>query len=196
MSEFNWPGLVVFSAVLLATPGPAVISLFHSGINYGFKNSLPYFFGIFVGFVFNLAVSALGAGAILEFDGVYAALKAVMLGYVFYLAYKIATSAPLDDGGDSKPLHFLQGVLLNILNPKTYIAALSAISQFSLAGHYAQSVFWIVVVNASIVFLFNGLWCFSGRHLQRFFAHPKWYKSVNLLLAILLVLSVTLTDVR
>ncbi|MDD9799618.1 MAG: hypothetical protein OXU29_04040 [Gammaproteobacteria bacterium] len=33
MSDFNWLGLIIFSIILLATPGPAVISLFYSGIN-------------------------------------------------------------------------------------------------------------------------------------------------------------------
>jgi len=196
MSEFNWFGLAVFSAVLLATPGPAVISLLYSGVNYGFRKSLPYLFGIITGFVFNLVVSALGAGALLEFDGVYTALKFVMLGYIFYLAYKIATSAPLGDGGEAKPLHFFQGVLLNMLNPKAYTAALSAISQFSLVDHYAQSAFWIVIVNAAIVFVVDVSWCFSGQYLKRLFAHPKWHKWVNVSLASLMVLSVVWTYLR
>lgn len=190
MSDFNWLGLAVFSVVLLATPGPATISLLYSGINYGFKKSLPYLFGVTAGFVFNLAVSALGAGALLEFDAVYTTLKLVMLGYILYLAYNIATSAPLDGGGEARPLHFLQGVLLSMLNPKAYTAALSAISQFSLVDRYAQSAFWIVAVNVFIVLFANASWCFSGQYLKRLFAHPKWHKRANVSLAVLLVLSV------
>lgn len=196
MSDFNWLGLAVFSAVLLATPGPATISLLYSGINYGFKKSLPYLFGITAGFVFNLAVSALGAGALLEFDAVYTALKFVMLGYILYLAYKIATSAPLGGGGEAKPLHFFQGVLLNLLNPKAYTAALSAISQFSLVDQYARSAFWIITINMFVVLFANASWCFSGQYLKRLFAHPKWHRWANVSLAVLLVLSVALTYLR
>jgi len=196
MHEFNWLGLMVFSTVLLATPGPAAVSLLYSGINYGFKKSLPYLFGIITGFIFTLAVSALGAGALLEFAALYTALKFVMLGYIFYLAYKIATSAPLDGDGEAKPLHFFQGVLFNMLNPKAYTAALSAISQFSLVDHYPQSAFRIVVVNACIVFVVDVWWCFSGQYLRRLFAHPKWHQWVNVSLAILLVMSVALTYLR
>lgn len=193
MHEFNWLGLIIFSAILLGTPGPAVISLFYSGINYGLKKSLPYFFGVLVGFIFNLAICAFGAGVILKFATVYSALKIVMLGYIFYLAYRIAISAPLDATGEAKPLYFMQGVLLNLLNPKAYVAAMSAISQFSLASNYIQSAFLVVAVNSALVFVFNGLWCFSGRYVRRFFSHPKWYRAINVLLAVLLVLSVTIT---
>ena len=192
MHEFNWIGLIVFSTVLLGTPGPAVISLFYSGINYGLKNSLPYFFGVLVGFMFNLVICAFGVGVILEFETVYSALKIAMLGYICYLAYRIATSAPLDAVGETKPLHFMQGILLNLLNPKAYVAAMSAISQFSLASNYIQSAFLVVVVNSILALVFHGLWCFSGQYVRRLFAHPKWYRTINVLLAVLLVLSVTI----
>lgn len=193
MQEFNWLGLIVFSAILLGTPGPAVISLFYSGINYGLKKSLPYFFGTLIGFMFNLVICAFGAGVILEFATVYSVLKIAMLGYISYLAYRIATSAPLDATGEAKPLYFMQGVLLNLLNPKAYVAAMSAISQFSLVSNYIQSAFWIVVINFTLVFVFQGLWCFSGQYIGRLFSHPKWYRAINVLLAVLLVLSVTIT---
>ena len=192
MSELNWVGLIVFSIILLATPGPAVISLLYSGINYGFKKSLPYFCGIAVGFVFNLAISAFGVGAVLQFTTAYTILKIAMLGYIFYLAYKIATSTPLGAADENRRLRFGHGVLLNLLNPKAYVAAMSAMSQFSLPAHYAQSVALIVAVNLTVVIIFQGLWCYSGQYVRRLFDHPKWYKPINVSLAVLLVLSVVL----
>ncbi|MDD9799617.1 MAG: hypothetical protein OXU29_04035 [Gammaproteobacteria bacterium] len=49
------------------------------------------------------------------------------------------------------------------------------------------------MINLAIAFVFQGLWCFSGQHVRRLFAHPKWY---NFLLASLLVLSVAWTYLR
>lgn len=196
MHEFNLIGLVVFSIILLATPGPAVISLFYSGINYGFKKSLPYFAGILTGFAFNLVICALGTGVLLEFTAVYTTLKFVMLGYIFYLAYKIATSTPLDTTGDIKPMYFLQGVLLNMLNPKAYIAAMSAISQFALTSDYIWSAIWVIVVNLMVAFIFQGLWCYAGQYVRQLLEHPKWYKRINVLLAVLLIASVVMTYLK
>ncbi len=190
MYDFNWLGLSVFAFVLLATPGPAVISLFYSGINYGFVKSLPYFFGVLLGFVFNLALCAFGAGVILEFSTAYTGLKILMLGYILYLAYKIATSAPLDADGEVQPLHFWQGVLLNVLNPKAYIAAMSSISQFSLVSNYWESTLWIVAINFMMAFVFQGMWCYCGQFVQLLFSHPKWFRRINIALAALLVMSV------
>ena len=196
MHEFNLLGLIVFSIILLATPGPAVISLFYSGINYGFIKSLPYFFGLLTGFIFNLTVCAFGAGVLLEFSTVYTTLKLVMLGYIFYLAYQIATSTPLDAAGEVKPMRFMQGVLLNLLNPKAYVAAMSAISQFALPSNYLWTAALIVAVNFMVAFVFQGLWCYAGQSMRRLFEHPKWYKRINILLAILLIASVVMTYLR
>ena len=196
MPEFNWLGLIVFSSILLGTPGPAVISLLYSGINYGFKRSLPYFFGIIAGFLFNLLISALGAGVLLNYAVVYNALKYAMLAYIFYLAYKIATSTPLNKKEALKPLNFSQGVLLNLLNPKAYVASLSAISQFSVVDYYVYSAFWVVAINLVIVVLVNSAWCLAGQTIRHLFAHPKWYRPVNYFLGVMLVLSVVLTYAR
>ncbi len=125
---------LIFSSVLLGIPGPAVIALFHSGINFGFKKTLPFFFGIISGFLFNLSISFLGITVFIEYETVFGIFKIVMLGYIFYLAYKIATSKPLEDKINVQPMSFYQGLFFNLLNPKAYIAALSVISQFSLVA--------------------------------------------------------------
>ena len=69
--ELNWFELIAFTSVLLGTPGPATISLLYSGINYGFKKSLPYFLGIIIGFFCNLLIAAFGISAILEYQLIY-----------------------------------------------------------------------------------------------------------------------------
>lgn len=194
MAEFNWISLIFFSIILLATPGPAVISLLYSGINYGFMKSLPFFFGILLGFAFNLLISAFSAGALLDFTLVYDTLKYAMLAYILYLSYKIATSTPLDADGDTKPLNFYQGVLLNLLNPKAYVASLSAISQFSIVDEYVYSTAFVIIINIAVAFVFQGAWCFAGQYLKNLFSHPKWYRPLNILLAVMLTLSVILAN--
>ncbi len=190
MSELNVIGLIAFSAVLMGTPGPAVISLLYSGINYGFKRSLPFLFGITLGFFGNLVLSALGVGVVLANEAIFTVLKFALLGYIFYLAYKIATSPPLGENDASTPLSFYQGVLLNLLNPKAYVACISAISQFSVAENYWPSVRWIVLINLTLAFILQGSWCYVGGFLKRLFSHPKWSGWANRALAVVLVLSV------
>ena len=151
--ELNWFELIAFTSVLLGTPGPATISLLYSGINYGFKKSLPYFLGIIIGFFCNLLIAAFGISAILEYQLIYNILKYTLLLYILYLAYKIATSTPFVENTESKPLLFSQGLLLNLLNPKAYIAVVSILSQFSVVNEYWYSVFYIIIINLSFVLI-------------------------------------------
>ncbi len=194
--ELNWFELIAFTSVLLGTPGPATISLLYSGINYGFKKSLPYFLGIIIGFFCNLLIAAFGISAILEYQLIYNILKYTVLLYILYLAYKIATSTPFVENTESKPLLFSQGLLLNLLNPKAYIAVVSILSQFSVVNEYWYSVFYIIIINLSIALLSHGLWCFAGQSIAKIFRHPKWYRVINYSLAIVLILSILLVYMR
>lgn len=57
-------------------------------------------------------------------------------GVFFYLAYKIATAKPLGEKTNVQPISFYQGLVLNLLNPKAYIVALSVFYQFSIVADY------------------------------------------------------------
>ncbi len=191
MVEFAWLNFIVFTIVIVGTPGPATISVLHSGINYGFKKSFPYLVGVVMGFSWNLSMAAFGV-TILEHQILYRVLQYTMLAYIFSIAYKIATSAPLEQGSQSKPLNFFQGLLLNSLNPKAYIAAFLGISQFSIPSSYWASALVIVGGNLIIALSVQNCWALLGQYIAKLFAHPTWYKPVNYLLAISLVLSVIL----
>ena len=190
MQEFNFIGLIIFTVIILITPGPAVISTLYSGINYGYKKSFPYILGMVSGYCINLSLGVLGLGLIVKNAQLYIGFKYLMFAYIFYLAYKIAFSSALKEGHTSKPLGFFKGVLLNVLNPKAYVAALSSISQFSLANAYSETVAYIVVVNLIVAFTSQNLWCLLGQGIKKFFTHPRWYKYINILLALLLISSV------
>ena len=51
---------MVLILAFYATPGPATISLVASGASYGFKNSVPYVWGLIFGISGTLTASALG----------------------------------------------------------------------------------------------------------------------------------------
>ncbi len=192
MQEFSWLSFIVFTIVMLGVPGPSVIAVLYSGINYGFRRSFPYILGVISGYSWNLLIAACGVGAILEHKILYRVLQYAMFAYIFSIAYKIATSAPLEQGTKSKPLNFFQGLLINPLNPKAYIAALLAISQFSMPNSYWSSALVIVGGNLIIALSVQSCWALLGQYIAKLFAHPTWYKPVNYLLAISLILSVVL----
>jgi threonine/homoserine/homoserine lactone efflux protein len=104
----------LFALVTSITPGPNNIMLLASGVNFGFRSSVPHMLGISSGFF--LMVVAVGFGlaeVFTQLPWVYGILKWVGAIYLLYLAWCIAMSGPLDDknstGRLAKPMNF--GVL-------------------------------------------------------------------------------------
>ena len=58
--------LVIFAIVMSVTPGPNNVMLLASGVNYGFRRSIPHMFGITIGFSFMIVVVGLGLGQVFE----------------------------------------------------------------------------------------------------------------------------------
>ena len=52
--------LTVFAAVSSGTPGPNNVMILASGVNFGFRRSLPHLFGITLGFCFMIFCVGLG----------------------------------------------------------------------------------------------------------------------------------------
>jgi threonine/homoserine/homoserine lactone efflux protein len=98
---------IAFAAATLFTPGPNNIMLMASGLNYGFRRTLPHVAGVTIGFSFLVAVIGLGLGAVFAaYPVLHTILKYAGAAYLIYLAIVIAMSGPADtDGaGERKPM--------------------------------------------------------------------------------------------
>ena len=186
-------GAFAFAMVLYGTPGPAIISLTASGATYGFRRSVPYLLGLIMGTLVTVAVAAFGLGYLItEFPVVYLTLRYVSLVYIFYLAYRIARGG-MAASEDPKPWHFGHGILLSLVNPKAYVAAIAMITQFATTGEgYTQSVMILTVVVAMVLLIVDTAWLYAGQWMKTLFASPGAARALNWTLAIALVASVLL----
>lgn len=125
------------SLALLVIPGPAVMYIIARGVHQGRSAALVSTLGIEVGTLIQLLVATAGLSAIVSSsDLAFMALKYAGAGYLIWLA----TSALLDSAGQMpdgkrppdalRPI-FLQGILVEVLNPKTAIFFLAFLPQFA-----------------------------------------------------------------
>ena len=63
MSQHLALAFVAFAAAALFSPGPNNIMLMASGLNHGFRRTLPHVAGVTLGFAFLVAVIGIGLGA-------------------------------------------------------------------------------------------------------------------------------------
>ena len=101
--------LLLFAFTTSITPGPNNMMLFASGVNFGFRRTIPHMLGIGVGFLSLLLGVGLGLGALLHtVPLLYTALKFAGGAYLVWIAWKIGTSRSLTESeGSAQPMSFM-----------------------------------------------------------------------------------------
>lgn len=180
--------LALFAFVSTFTPGPNNLMLMTSGANVGFIKTIPHMLGITLGFP--LMVLLVGFGLVGVFDSfpiIHQVLKFASLAYLFWLAYRIATSKSPDTRAEQyQPMSFIGAAAFQWINPKGWSMALTAVSVYnpsnSLMGLAAIAVIYALSNVPSASF-----WTVAGQQLQRFLTSPKRVSLFNWSMAILLI---------
>jgi len=122
--------------VLLVTPGPAVIYIVARSIDQGRLAGIVSVLGIGVGTLFHVAAAALGVSAILVSSALaFNIVKYLGAAYLIYLGLQkffgsdaIARPEALEP--QKLTQIFYQGVVVNLLNPKTALFFFAFLPQF------------------------------------------------------------------
>jgi threonine/homoserine/homoserine lactone efflux protein len=187
--------VMAFAMVTSITPGPNNMMLLASGVNHGFRATLPHIAGISIGLLVLLLAAGLGLGALLQqWPQLYLALKAVGVAYMVWLAWKLweaEAPGPVQTQRSAAGLMgFWGAAAFQWVNPKAWMIAIGAVAGFTApdAGFGATLVLGLVcaAVNAPCV----GLWAFAGAKLSRLLAEPARRRAFNALMALLLLASI------
>jgi threonine/homoserine/homoserine lactone efflux protein len=183
---------VLYCIAMSGTPGPNNVMVLASGVNYGYRRTLPHIFGINIGFSLMMFVMALGLGNVFAAEPrLQWALKIVGLTYMLWLAWKIATASGVSDGETrGQPMTFLEGAAFQWVNVKAWMMILGAISVYGPAGYGPLET----ALYLSLVMLVAGtppthIWTLFGVGIRRFLQNPKVLRAFNITMALLLVLS-------
>jgi threonine/homoserine/homoserine lactone efflux protein len=122
--------LLLFATAISFTPGPNTTLSAALAANHGLRHALRFVLGVPVGWGALLAACALGLGALLHAEPLlHGVVKWGGIGYLLWLAWKLArpvATAPAP--GQTPPrlnAGFVQGVLLQFINIKAWMAALT-----------------------------------------------------------------------
>ncbi len=183
--------LLSFSFVSSMTPGPNNFMLFASGVNFGFRRTIPHMFGIAFGFGVLLACVGFGLGQVLErFPGMFLAIKILGAIYMIYLAWRIATSGPLQQkAGGAHPMSFLAAALFQWVNPKAWVMAVVAMATYTAQGDFTTNVLIVVFAFCFVNFPSVSVWAGFGTGMQRFLSNPTVLTWFNRFMALALIIS-------
>ena len=183
---------IVFGAAMLFTPGPNNIMLMASGLNYGFRRTLPHVAGVTLGFSFLVAVIGLGLGAVFEaYPVLHTILKYAGTVYLVYLAVMIARSGPAetDNVGEGRPMTFLGAAMFQWINVKGWVIAVGAVTAYAAIAAYPLNIVMLSVLLFVIGLGSSLSWVVLGTSLQPLVRSPRAVRIFNIVMAMLLLAS-------
>ena len=191
--------LCVFAFATSATPGPNNAMLFASGVNHGFRRTLPHLLGVTLGFTFMQLALGLGVGLVFEaVPGLYGILRVLGVLYMLYLAWAIGSSTPPADAqqpsqstasATARPMTFLEASAFQWVNPKALMMCLTAASTYAPQD---QPVLGALVVTAAFLVVGMpccGAWAVLGVALRGLLQDRSRLRAFNWAMALALVAS-------
>ena len=191
MSFTLLPALVSFAFVSSVTPGPNNLMLMTSGVNFGFRRTLPHMLGVALGFGVMVFLVGIGiAGLFAAVPQSRLVLTAVSVAYMLWLAWKIAhAAAPRAGQAAGRPFGFFQAAGFQWVNPKAWAMALTATTAYAPEAS-VRGAFVVAAVFALINLPSVSLWVAAGQRLRRWLSNPRRLRIFNLVMAVTLVASI------
>lgn len=182
---------LMFAFVSSITPGPNNTMLLLSGINFGFRRTMPFMLGVTIGFIILVIVSGVGLGAIfVKWPVLDTALRYSCALYLLYLAWQILRSTQLNIQNEAKkPISFWQAVIFQWINPKAWVMAIVGVTTYVPMEHFLLNIMVLIALYMVFVFSSGSVWILFGSWIQNFLHRPNYLRRFNLIMAILLILS-------
>ncbi|WP_186198342.1 LysE family translocator [Burkholderia gladioli] len=185
------PAGMLFALVTSITPGPNNTMLLASGVNFGFRRTLPHMVGISTGVAIMMVAVGFGLGeAFAQLPVLYTVLEVASIAYLLYLAWKIGTSGQVNaNQGKSRPMSFVEAALFQLVNPKAWMMVLTAATTVQLSASYGTNAIGMALVFILVGFPCIGVWAAFGQGMRGFLSNPRRLRMFNVTMAILLVAS-------
>jgi len=191
-----WLPLLLFAVAGSLTPGPNNIMLAASGVNYGFRRTIPHMAGVCIGFPLMILAVGMGISRIFEeAPAIHTALKLMGSAYLLWLAWRVATAEqtpkPSPDETRNRPISFLQAAAFQWVNPKAWILVLSAISTYTdIDRALLPQVIAITAIFAVISIFSVMIWTMLGVGIAQALKEPRSRRIFNVTMAAALAISV------
>jgi threonine/homoserine/homoserine lactone efflux protein len=183
------PTLAVFCAASLAlavVPGPAVLYIVTQSVDQGRTAGVVSALGIAVGGLVHATAATVGLSALLASSATaFAIVKYAGAAYLVLLGVLRLLSRDDDDAQSQPPRPrrrlFRDGVVVNVLNPKTALFFLAFLPQFvdPEGTAAAAQIFALGLIFVSIAFFSDSLWALTAGTLGGMLKRSRAYLAVR-----------------
>jgi threonine/homoserine/homoserine lactone efflux protein len=200
LPDTNLALFVAASLAVIVVPGPDNIYVLTRGIAQGRKVALASAWGMCSGLLFHTTLAAVGLSAILARSaGALSLVKFIGAAYLVYLGIRALLSREEFSPSVEKIFtvklrnFFLQGLTMNLLNPKVAVFFMAFLPQFvspsvGTAGSAALRLVALGLVFALLsVVIFSAIALFSGVVGDRLSRNPRFATALQWSTAVVLV---------
>jgi threonine/homoserine/homoserine lactone efflux protein len=180
---------VTTATVLLAIPGPAVLYIVGRSIGQGRNAGFVSALGIGVGTLVHTGAAAIGLSALLMSSAIaFSVVKYLGAAYLVLLGIqrirnpesiaKASQNADAPRVGLSRV--FTQGIVVNILNPKTALFFFAFLPQFidPARGHVATQILSLGILFACMGTTSDSIWAFFSSGVAGWLrTNPRWTRN-------------------
>ena len=179
--------LLTYVATMSVTPGPNNLMLAASGVNFGFRRTVPHMLGISIGHGIQVAIVAgLLAWVMAWLDDMRLGLVLAGCAYLLWLAWRQAQAGQPGGGKSAQPLGFVGAALFQWVNPKAWMMVLNAAILFLPRGGGWGAALSLALVCTLVNFPCIALWAVVGDRLRFRLRDPRALRVFNYAMALLL----------
>ncbi len=176
---------LLYTLVTAFTPGPNNIVALHAVSQHGWRKGKNILMGIAAGFLCVMIICALFCYELAKYvPSVAGVLKYVGAAYIVYLAIHVALSKP--DGGENNQMSFMKGFLLEFVNVKIILYAITVYTGYVLPYESSLSSLLIHAFCLTAIGVAGTVtWAAAGGVFQKLL--KKYYRPFNFAMALVLL---------
>jgi threonine/homoserine/homoserine lactone efflux protein len=185
-------GYLLFAFVTSITPGPNNYLLFSYGKSFGFKRSSYLMLGIFFGFFVLLYIAGYGIAEIITRSPTTGLiLKIISSAWLLYLAFVLSRLSSEVKAQDGSRAGFIQGFLLQFVNPKAWIMAITGAGAFlPQIGSIHLNVFVFAISFGIVGIPCMITWIAFGDLISRILKSKEANRILGIVLFLLMIASI------
>jgi threonine/homoserine/homoserine lactone efflux protein len=191
----NWQeftALLVLATAMSFSPGPNTTLSTALAANGGLPRAMRFVIAVPVGWTLLLLLCAAGVGAlVVAAPSLRWFIKAFGIAYLLWLAWKLSGNSSLGQAdGEQLNVGFAQGVLLQFINIKAWLLALTLVANW-IAGQpdALQRLAIVVPVMLLYAFVSNFAYALTGSMLRNWLAQGRRLLWFNRAMAAVLALT-------
>ena len=184
----NLSAFLSYAFITSYTPGPNKIMSMTNATKYGFKKSLPFNFGGFIGFFLIMLICSFFSITLYSLiPSIKPYMTFIGAAYILWLTWKIFNSKTHSiDKEEKTVMGMWSAVILQFINVKAILYSFTILSTFIVPYYQSWYSLLIFSVLLALVSLASTCcWSLFGSVFQKLFIKNE--KTVNIIMALLLV---------